>query len=160
MQISKNKVVSIDYTLTDDQGQVIDSSKGQAPLAYIHGAGNIIPGLEDALEGKQQGDALNVTVAPENGYGMRNEELLQVIPRDRFVGVEDLAVGMQFQAEGQHGPQVVTITSIVEDDVTIDANHPLAGVTLNFDVEIVGVREANGEELEHGHVHGEGGHQH
>ena len=160
MQISKNKVVSIDYTLTDDQGQVIDSSKGQEPLAYIHGAGNIIPGLEDALEGKQQGDALNVTVAPENGYGMRNEELLQVIPRDRFVGVEDLAVGMQFQAEGQHGPQVVTITSIVEDDVTIDANHPLAGVTLNFDVEIVGVREANGEELEHGHVHGEGGHQH
>ena len=160
MQISKNKVVTIDYTLTDEQGNVIDSSKGQQPLAYIHGIGNIIPGLEDALEGKQQGDALNVSVAPDQGYGERNEDLLQVIPRSQFVGVDDLAVGMQFQAEGQNGPQVVTISSIAGDEITIDGNHPLAGVTLNFEVEVVGVREADSEELSHGHVHGEGGHHH
>ena len=160
MQISKNKVVTIDYTLTNDEGKVLDSSQGQDPLAYIHGVGNIIPGLEEALEGKQAGDALTVTVDPEKGYGLRNDELTQTVSRDLFQGVEELSVGMQFQADGGQGPQVVTVTSIEGDDVTIDGNHPLAGATLNFDVSIVGVREAEEEELAHGHVHGPGGHNH
>lgn len=160
MQISKNKVVTIDYTLTNNEGKVLDSSQGQDPLAYIHGIGNIIPGLEEALEGKQAGDALTVTVEPEKGYGLRNEELTQTVSRELFQGVEELSVGMQFQADGGHGPQVVTITSIEGDDVTIDGNHPLAGATLNFDVSVVGVRDAEEEELSHGHVHGPGGHNH
>ena len=160
MQISKHKVVTIDYTLTDNQGQVIDSSKGQEPLAYIHGIGNIIPGLESALEGKQKGDALSVSVEPEQGYGVRNDELQQVISRDQFPNVDELQVGMQFRAEGPQGDQIITITAMEGDDVTIDGNHPLAGVTLNFEVEILGVRDAESEELDHGHVHGEGGHHH
>lgn len=160
MQISKHKVVTIDYTLTDNQGKVIDSSKGQEPLAYIHGIGNIIPGLESALEGKQKGDALNVSVEPEQGYGVRNEELQQVISRDQFPNVDELQVGMQFRAEGPQGDQIITITAMEGDDVTIDGNHPLAGVTLNFEVEVIGVRDAESEELDHGHVHGEGGQHH
>jgi FKBP-type peptidyl-prolyl cis-trans isomerase SlyD len=160
MQISKNKVATIDYTLTNPQGQVLDSSKGGEPLSYLHGVGGIIPGLESALEGKQTGDNVNVTIEPEQAYGQRNEELVQEVPRRMFQGVENIQPGMQFRAQGPQGTQVVTVVGVAGDNVKIDANHPLAGVTLKFDVNVVGVREATQDELSHGHVHGPGGHQH
>lgn len=161
MQIAAQKVVTIDYTLTDDQGNVIDSSKGGEPLAYIHGLGNIIPGLESALEGKQAGDAMNVSVDPAEGYGERDENLLQSVPRQMFETPEEIQVGMQFHTMTEDGNMmVVTVAEVTSETITVDANHPLAGQTLNFDVTIVGVRDATEEELEHGHVHGEGGHQH
>lgn len=160
MQIAKNKVVTIDYTLTDDDGAVIDSSDGREPLAYIHGMSNIIPGLESALEGKQTGEQLNVRVPPEEGYGERMDTLRQEVPKDRFQGAEDLQVGMQFHASTDSGPLVVTVVDIEGDTVTVDGNHPLAGVTLNFDVTVREVRDATAEEMEHGHVHGPGGHHH
>lgn len=159
MQISKHKVVTMDYTLTDEKGNTIDTSDGREPLAYIHGVGGIIPGLEAALEGRNPGEQLQVKVAPEDGYGDRDESLLQVVPRDRF-DVEDVNVGMQFHAQSEGGVSVVTVVAVTDEEVTVDANHPLAGVTLNFDVEVKEVRDATEEELAHGHVHGPGGHEH
>ena len=160
MQIAKDKVVSIDYTLTGDQGQVLDSSQGREPLAYLHGNQNIIPGLESALDGKSQGDALKVTIAPEQAYGQHDPKMVQVVPRTAFQGAPTITPGMQFQGNTNQGPRVITVTKVEGDNVTIDANHPLAGQTLNFDVKVVGVRDATAEELSHGHVHGAGGHQH
>lgn len=160
MQIAKHKVVTIDYTLTDQHGSVIDSSRGDEPLAYIQGTGNIIPGLENALEGKAAGDAVSVSIPPEEGYGPRQDELRQAVPRERFDTEEQIEVGMRFQTMSEQGMQVVTVVAVDADHVTIDANHPLAGETLNFDVTIVEVRDATEEELEHGHVHGPGGHHH
>lgn len=157
MQVGKNSVVAIDYTLTDDQGEVLDSSKGREPLAYLHGSGNIIPGLEKALEGKETGESFTVRVPPEEAYGERSEDLKQAVPRDMFQGVDDLQVGMQFQASAGGQTQIVTVVGIEGDQVTVDANHPMAGVALNFDVEVKDIREATQEELEHGHVHGAGG---
>jgi FKBP-type peptidyl-prolyl cis-trans isomerase SlyD len=159
MRIAKHAVVSIDYTLTDQAGAVLDSSKGQAPLAYLHGTGSIISGLEEALEGKGAGDALKVSVPPEKGYGARDEKLLKKVPRTMF-DIEKVEPGMRFHADGEHGHQVVTVTAVDSDHVTVDANHPLAGQTLVFDVKIVDVRAATQEELSHGHVHGAGGHHH
>ncbi|SEQ09091.1 FKBP-type peptidyl-prolyl cis-trans isomerase SlyD [Ectothiorhodospira magna] len=157
MQIGSNKVVSIEYTLTDEDGRVIDQSSGQAPFAYLHGARNIIPGLEQALEGKQAGDELTVKVAPEQAYGPRDDGLVHTLNRSQFQGVDELEVGMQFHAGGDNGGmQVVTITAIDGDNVVIDANHPLAGVTLNFQVKIHDVRDATPEEMDHGHAHGIG----
>jgi len=160
MQIGKNSVVSFDYTLTDPQGKVIDSSKGQQPLTYLHGAGGIIPGLESQLEGKQAGDALTVTVAPEQAYGVKDAIMIQAVPRSAFKGVDDIQLGMQFQAQSPQGPRVVTVLAVSPTEVTVDANHPLAGMELKFDVNIVTVRAATEEELDHGHVHGPGGHHH
>lgn len=161
MQIHNEAVVTIDYTLTNDAGEVIDSSNGGEPLAYLHGAGNIIPGLESALEGKTAGDTLQVRVEPAQAYGEHHEGLLQVIDRSMFQGVDELAVGMEFHAQANDGSmQVVRIAGIEGEDVTIDGNHPLAGVPLNFDVTVVDVREASAEELQHGHVHGPNGHEH
>ena len=157
MQIANDKVVSFDYTLTNDAGDVIDSSQGGEPLVYLHGGQNIIPGLECALEGKVSGDALTVKIEPADGYGEYNETLTQVVPASMFQGVESIEAGMQFQAETSDGMQVVRIASVDGDDVTIDGNHPLAGERLNFDVNVMEVRDASAEELEHGHVHGEGG---
>ncbi len=157
MQIGDHKVVSIHYTLRDKDGQVIDSSEGSSPLAYIHGKGNIIPGLEDGLLGKAVGDKLTVVVAPEHGYGVHNENLVQVLPRDMFQGIDDIQPGMQFQAVGGNGPVVITVKGVDGDRVTVDGNHELAGVELHFDVEIVDVRDATAEELLHGHSHGAGG---
>ena len=157
MQVTKNKVVSIDYTLKDDAGEVIDSSEGSEPLFYLHGFENIVPGLEAALEGRNAGDKVQVSVSPSEGYGERDDSLQQVVPRQAFQGVEDLQVGMQFRAESDAGQQIVTIIAVDGDDVTVDANHPLAGETLNFDITIVEVRDATADELEHGHVHGPGG---
>lgn len=160
MEVAKDKVVSIDYTLTGTNGQVLDTSSGKEPLAYLHGRGNIIPGLESELDGKSEGDALTVTVPPEQAYGMRSEEMVQAVPRTAFQGVAEIKPGMQFQANTQAGPRIVTIVAVTPDQVTVDANHPLAGQTLKFDVKVVGIREATSEELAHGHVHGPGGHQH
>lgn len=161
MQIQDNAVVSIHYTLTNEAGDTIDSSEGAEPLAYLHGAANIIPGLENALLGKAAGDKLTVQVAPEEGYGEHVEELVQQVPQEMFQGVDQVEIGMEFHAESNTGqPIAVTVTEVKDGMVTIDANHPLAGVALNFDVEIVEVREATAEELEHGHAHGAGGHQH
>ena len=156
MQIANNKVVSFDYTLTNDAGEVIDSSQGGEPLVYLHGAQNIIPGLESALEGKVVGETLQVAIEPADGYGEYNEELTQVVPSEMFQGVEKIEAGMQFQAETSEGVQVVRIAKVDGDNVTIDGNHPLAGERLNFDVSVKDVRDASEDELEHGHVHGEG----
>lgn len=160
MQIGKHSVVVIDYTLTDDDGDVVDSSAGGEPLAYIQGIGQIIPGLENALEGKSAGDEVTVTVTPAEGYGDYNEGLIQVVPREMFQGVDDIEPGMQFHAQTSEGIQAITVTKVDGEDITIDGNHPLAGKNLNFAVTIKDVREATAEELDHGHVHGPGGHHH
>jgi FKBP-type peptidyl-prolyl cis-trans isomerase SlyD len=151
--IGDNCVVAIHYTLTDDEGTVLDSSREGDPLNYLHGANNIIPGLESELTGKSVGDSFQVSVAPADGYGVKSAELIQVVPRSAFEGTEDIQPGMQFHAEGPGGVQVITVAAVDGDDITIDANHPLAGKTLHFDVTIEAVREATPEELEHGHVH-------
>jgi len=150
----------MEYTLTGSDGTNLDTSEGQEPLAYIQGTGNLIPGLESALEGKAAGDHLEVSLPPEEGYGVRDDSLMQTIAREQFEGVEDLQVGMQFEARDDEGEQVVTIVKIEEEVVTVDGNHPLAGEILNFNVDVVEVRDATSEELEHGHVHGPGGHHH
>jgi FKBP-type peptidyl-prolyl cis-trans isomerase SlyD len=160
MNVAKDKVVSIDYTLTGKDGQLIDTSQGRGPLEYLHGAGNIIPGLEQALEGKAQGEQVNVSVPPEHAYGTRDDRMVQAVPRAAFQGAQEIRPGMQFQAQTNGGPRLITVVAVAGDQVTIDANHPLAGQTLNFDVNVVGVREATQEELSHGHVHGPGGHAH
>lgn len=159
MQIANRKVVTIDYTLTDEQGTVLDTSKGQEPLSYIHGSNSIIPGLEAALEGKAAGESLKVTVTPDDGYGPRDERLVQAIDRTRFP-IPDVRVGMEFEAQSPQGTRVVKVVSVADDKVMVDGNHPLAGVTLAFDVTIVSVRDASPDELQHGHVHGPDGHGH
>ncbi|MGH8481987.1 MAG: FKBP-type peptidyl-prolyl cis-trans isomerase [Nevskiaceae bacterium] len=160
MQNTANCVAYIHYTLKDDAGAVIDSSAGGEPLAYLHGAGNIVPGLEKALEGKQTGEKLSVKVEPTAGYGVRDESLVQQVPRRSFQGVRDLQAGMRFHAQTERGPIAVTVTQVQGDMITVDGNHALAGVTLNFEVEVTRVRDATPEELMHGHVHGPGGHHH
>ncbi|WP_018142053.1 MULTISPECIES: peptidylprolyl isomerase [unclassified Thioalkalivibrio] len=160
MQVAQNAVVAIHYTLTNDAGEKIDSSEGREPLAYLHGNGQLVPGLERELEGKAAGDKVQAKVAPAEGYGEKIDAMVQEIPMDAFQGVESVEPGMQFQAQTENGPLTVTVTKVEGDTATVDGNHPLAGETLNFDVEIVEVREASAEELEHGHAHGEGGHQH
>lgn len=160
MHVANETVVSIHYTLTNDKGEILDSSKGSHPLSYLHGAGNIIPGLEDALTNRQSGDRLNVTIDAADGYGERDPEQIQSVPRSAFQGVDQIEPGMQFTAEGPHGVVAVTVVEVDADTVTIDGNHPLAGERLHFDVEVVDVRAASAEELQHGHAHGAGGHHH
>ena len=152
--IGDNVVASIHYTLTDPNGQVIDSSQGAEPLHYLHGAGNIIPGLEQALIGKTLGASLQVTVEPENGYGEVDTDLIQQVPAAAFEGVEKIEPGMAFEAEDAQGNRRrIVVRSVDGDEVIIDGNHPLAGVQLHFDVEVVGVRSASEEEIAHGHAH-------
>lgn len=160
MQIADKTVVTIDYTLKDDNGTILDSSS-DGQFAYLHGANNIIPGLENALTGKSSGDEVNVTVIPAEGYGDRNDSMIQAVPRDMFDSEQEIQVGMQFHAQSPEGETiVVTVTDVEGDDITVDGNHPLAGKNLNFGVKVVDVREATSEELDHGHVHGPGGHHH
>lgn len=153
MQITKHKVVTIDYTLTDTQGTLIDTSKGAEPLSYLQGTDSIIPGLEAALEGRSAGEEFTVSIPPESGYGQRNESLLLVVPRAAFQGVEQLEAGMQFLANTGSSQKMFTIVDIADEEVKVDGNHPLAGMTLNFDVTVREVREATVDELSHGHVH-------
>ncbi len=160
MEIAADRVVTIHYTLKDDGGAVLDSSAGGEPLAYIQGHGNLVSGLEKALEGKQDGNTLAVVVAPADGYGKRDESLIRRVPKRSLQAAGDIKKGMQFQARTEDGMRLCTVTAVIGDMVTLDGNHPLADQTLHFDVEVVSVREATTEELEHGHVHGAGGHHH
>lgn len=160
MQVEEKKVVGIHYKLTDDEGTVLDSSENAQPLMFIFGIGMLIPGLEKALEGKAKGDKLSVSIKPADAYGERDPGLTQTVPKAQFDEPEKLQIGMQFQVDTDHGALVVTITEVNDDSVQIDGNHPLAGVNLNFDVSVEEVREATQEELDHGHVHGPGGHHH
>ena len=154
MKIADNSVVAIHYTLTDNDGNVIDSSEGKEPLNYLHGAGNIIPGLERELVGCEAGTKKQVTVEPADGYGELEPTLIQTLPHDAFSGVDKIEVGMEFHAQGPGGQvQMVVVKDVDDDGVTIDANHALAGKTLNFDVTVESVREASEEEIAHGHVH-------
>ncbi|MEI6067289.1 MAG: peptidylprolyl isomerase [Methylococcaceae bacterium] len=158
MQVADNTAVSIHYTLTNDEGEVLDSSIGDEALVFLQGSGNIISGLEKAMVGKVAGDKFNVRIAAEEAYGELMEDMIQVISRDMFEGVDDIEVGMQFHADVSFGTGVVTVVSIDDENVTIDGNHPLAGVALTFDVEVIDVRAATEEEATHGHIHGAGCH--
>ncbi len=151
--VKNNKVVLIHYTLKDDDGEVIDSSKGQEPMPYIHGMGTIVEGLENALDGQPLGAKLSVSVEPAEGYGEFDESLVQPVPRDQF-GDHEVSLGQQFHADTMVGSRIVTIVAIEGDDVIIDANHEMAGMNLHFDVEVIDIRDATEDELEHGHVHG------
>lgn len=154
LMIGDNMVVSIHYTLTDENGTVLDASEENKPLSYLHGAGNIIPGLEKALIGKVADDEMKVVVEPAEGYGEKVPELMQIVDRAAFQGVDTLEPGMAFEAEGENGQvQRVVIANVEGDKVTVDANHPLAGVTLTFDVKIDSIRDATQEEITHGHAH-------
>ena len=160
MQVAKHKVVSLNYKLTDDAGDEIDRST-DGPLLYLHGAGALVPGLENALDGKSIGDELKVSLTPQDGYGERDEKLCSEVNREHFEGVDELEVGMQFFIPSDDGgeDQFVFVTAVSEETVTIDGNHPLAGIHLVFDVAVVDIREATAEEIEHGHAHGPGGHE-
>jgi FKBP-type peptidyl-prolyl cis-trans isomerase SlyD len=160
MQVARDAVVLIHYTLTNGAGEVLDSSAGGEPLAYLHGGGNIVSGLEEALEGKAAGDKLVVSLPAEKAYGAHDASLVQQVPRRAFSGIKELKLGMRFTAQTEAGPRAVVVTRVVGDMVTVDGNHPLAGQALNFDVAIESVRAATAEELAHGHVHGAGGHHH
>ncbi|WP_105167890.1 FKBP-type peptidyl-prolyl cis-trans isomerase [Pseudoalteromonas sp. T1lg23B] len=156
MKIAPNKVVSMHYSVLDNDNNTIDNTFDGEPLVFIVGTGYLIPGLENALMDKQAGDKVSVTVDPEQGYGERHDNLMQAVPKSMFEGME-IEVGMQFRATTDDGDQMVMIIDIQDDEVVVDGNHPLSGITLNFDVEILEVRDATEDELAHGHVHGEGG---
>ncbi len=163
MQIVKNKVGFIHYELKDEQGQVLDSSAGREPLGYIQGIGNLIPGLESELEGKKIGDKISTVIQPKDAYGEIDGNRILIVPKGNFQkneGEPELEAGIRVQVDSNEGPQIALVTKIEGENVTLDLNHPLAGVTLHFDVEVVNVRDAEAVELEHGHVHGPGGHQH
>lgn len=142
MTVEHNKTVLIDYTLTDENGSIIDTTKEQQPLSYVHGAGQLIPGLEKALEGKTAGNQIEVAIVPADAYGEYNQELFQEVPRSEFKGIDKIDVGMQFQTHNPQGhSQIVTVSKVTDEMVTIDSNHPLAGKTLHFDVTVVDVQE-------------------
>lgn len=162
MKIGKHTVVSLDYTLKNGEGIVIDSTEGKAPLVYLHGVGGMIPGLEAGLEGKESGEELTIVVSPEEGFGTRNEEMIHVVPKSGFRGEgnEEMQVGMQVQLQTEQGMTIAKIIAIEGEDVTLDLNHPLADEELHFDVKIGELRDATEDEISHGHVHGPGGHHH
>lgn len=157
MQIGAKKAVTLHYTLRDDAGTVLDSSEGRSPLTYLHGEGNIVPGLEKALDGKQSGDEVKVTVPPEDGYGARSDDNVRNVPRRRLPEGK-IEPGMRMRMQTDAGQLVALVTAVRGDYVTLDTNHPLAGTTLHFEVKVVEVRDATAEELQHGHVHGPGAH--
>lgn len=162
MKIAENKVAVIHYAVSDSEGTLIDSSYDHAPLSVIYGTGYLIPGLEDALKGHQAGDKFEVDVPADDAYGHRNDSFVQAVPKEMFGDVEDIEVGTQLRAETDHGEQTVIVVDKDDETITVDGNHPLAGIDLSFDVEILEVRDATADELAHGHVHGEGGcgHEH
>lgn len=162
MHIEPNTVVTIAYNLRDPEGELIDSSEGREPLSFLFGKGQIIPGVEEALQGKMAGDTLSFLVEPEKAYGVRDESLLQRVPREVFesAGIPDIEEGMRFEVATEEGDRLITIIEIDEEEITVDGNHPLAGVPLDFEVTVLEVREASLEEVMHGHIHGPGGHTH
>ena len=158
MTVQKNTIVTIKYTLTDESGNMIESSEDQEPFTYLHGTGNVIPGLEASLEGKSAGEAIRVSIPPEDAYGEWDEAKVLEIPKEQFSGVDEIKAGMQFSVHSSAGEQIVTVSKVEGEKVMVDANHPLAGKTLNFDVNVVDVRNATQEEIQHGHAHGAHGH--
>jgi FKBP-type peptidyl-prolyl cis-trans isomerase SlyD len=162
MTITKGSVVLFDYTLTDDDKELIDSSKDGGLLAYLHGEQQIVKGLEKAMEGKKAGDSFKISIAPEEGYGPIDQAKIAVVEADQIEGGDELEEGMQLEAshDSEEGEQIVVVSKIEGNKVTLDGNHPLAGMNLHFDITIREVRAATAEEIEHGHVHGPGGHHH
>lgn len=158
--MSSPRVVTIHYTLTDDEGAVLDSSKGGEPLTYLEGAGNIIPGLEKELTSSQPGDKKNVKVPASQAYGEKRDDMVIDVPRTQFPKDVVLKVGDRFRSGGDHHSPLFTVVSLQDESITLDGNHPLAGKDLSFEVEVTKARAATEEELSHGHVHGEGGHHH
>ena len=157
MVIGKNSIVSIHYTLRDESGEVLDTSDGRDPLDYLHGAGQIIPGLEAELAGRKEGDEFSVVIEPDGGYGARDESLVHEVPKTEFDDPDEIEIGMQFRVGAPGGNVIMVVAGVHEDTITLDGNHPLAGVTLAFDVTVSGVREATEEEVKAGeHVHGSG----
>ena len=157
MQIGKNSVVSIHYTLKDENGEILDTSDGREALDYIHGTGQIIPGLEKELEGKAAGDEFSVVIDPEQGYGSRDESLVHEVPKSEFETPDEIEVGMQFRVGSEGGTAIMVVAGVGDDTITLDGNHPLSGVSLSFDVSVAGVREATEEEIKASqHVHGSG----
>lgn len=157
MKIGKNSVVSIHYTLKDEEGDVLDSSEGREPLDYIHGSGQIIPGLESELEGRSTGDEFSVVIEPEKGYGSRDESLVHEVPRSEFETPDEIEVGMQFRVGAEGGTLIMVVAGVGDETITLDGNHPLSGVSLAFDVSVAGVREATEDEIKASqHVHGSG----
>ena len=161
MEISDKNVVSIHFSLTNDEGEVIDSSEGNDPLVYMHGTNSLIAGLERELSGKTAGDKIQVSIQPEDAYGQINPDLIQVVPRSAFQGVDEIKPGMQFEAKNPEGhSQLIIIEDVTDTEVKVNGNHPLAGQVLHFDVTVEEVREATEEELNHGHAHFPGQHDH
>ena len=161
MTIAQHKVVTIHYKVSDsDSDEVIDSSENGEPMTYLHGARNIIPGLEKALEGKSEGDEVEVTIPPAEAYGERSEDRIQQVPREAFQGMDKVEPGMAVTAQTEQGQINLVVTEVEDETVTVDANHPLAGKSLKFNVTIQEVRDASEEEKQHGHAHGPGGHHH
>jgi FKBP-type peptidyl-prolyl cis-trans isomerase SlyD len=155
MQVARNRVVTIDFTMYDgEDDQVLETSQNDTPLVYMHGIGELPEGLEEELEGKQAGDEVRITLDPADAYGEYDESLVQAVPREQFEGIDDIEVGMRFEADTEDGPRVVHVVGLEDDEVIVDANEPYAGRTVRFEVKVLGVREASTDELEHGHVHG------
>ncbi len=151
--IAQDKAVAIQYSVKDEDGTQVDSSEGRGPLWYLHGHRNIIPGLENALEGLKEGDEFEAQVEPGEAYGEHREELVQSVPKEAFQGVEKVEIGMVFNAQTEGGPLQVEVTAVEDESVTVDGNHPLAGKKLAFNGKVETVRDASAEELEHGHIH-------
>ena len=161
LTIQKNNVVSIDYTLKNDEGTLIDTSTGKSPLVYLHGIGTLIPGMENALEGKAEGDEFKIVISPDDAYGNHNKNLLHKVNRADLAHLPNLAVGMELEVKTEEGqPIIMTIVELSDDFAVLDGNHPLAGQTLHFEIQVRNIREASAEEISHGHVHGPGGHHH
>ena len=160
MKIEKHTVVQMNYKLTNSEGMLLDTSEGREPLTYLHGKGMLIPGLEKELEGKVENDKFIVNVKAADAYGQKHEEMIHVVPKANFNGDGELKPGLQIQIDTNQGKQMALVTKVEGENVTVDMNHPLAGMDLVFDVEILKIRKATAEEISHGHVHGPGGHQH
>ncbi len=157
MQVAEKKAVTIKYTLRDEEGAVLDSTDGRDPLTYLHGADNLVPGVEEALQGKSPGDEVTVTVPPEKGYGKREDGNVRNVPV-RKLPAGRLQPGATVQLNTNHGPVVAVVKAVKGDYATLDLNHPLAGKTLRFELQVVEVRDATEEEISHGHVHAPGEH--
>lgn len=160
MKIEKDRVVSLAYQVRTEDGVLVDESPVSAPMDYLHGRGALIPGLENALEGRQAGDSFDIDIGADDAYGQYNDNLVQRVPKEAFVGVDELQPGMRFLADTDQGPVPVEITEVGDDYVVVDGNHMLAGQNLKFHVDVVAVREATEEERQHGHVHGAHDHEH
>ncbi len=160
MKIEDGKVAMIHYSLKNESGETIDSTQNAQPMGYLHGHNNLMPGLEKALNGKDEGEKFAVSLAPEDAFGPHDDKHVRQIPKDQFDNLDELKVGMHLQVKSPQGSQIVTVKAVTEENVTVDFNHPLAGQTLHFDIEVLEVRDATAEELEHGHIHGQGGCSH